>query len=182
MIEHKSEQLMQVALSNGWKAQLIPDIPLDGNVDEIIWNLYCIRDRETMQVKYVGNRLADATHTFHGNVSHPQYKGNVVKLLESKPSLRKIKNSDPNADLTEVRSVPWVKDDPAFLILQEVLGREIHWIRRLDGELCSATVDRKYNQGSRFFRVYEKNSTRFLEWIDVHGFHSVRLDDIVDVS
>jgi hypothetical protein len=182
VIEHKSEQLMQVALSNGWKAQLIPDIPLDGNVDEIVWNLYCIRDKQTMQVRYIGNRLHEATHTLHGEVSHPQYKGNVLKVLTSKPSLKKIvKNSNGNADEI-VRSVPWVHDDPAILILQEVLGKEISWIRRIDGELCTATIERHSNFRSKFFRIYERNSTRFLEWTGVDGFHCVYLDAIIDVS
>lgn len=183
MIEHKSETLLHIALANEWKAQLIPEIPLDGNVDEIVWNLNCVRDRERMSVIYRGNRLADATYSFNGDEpSHPQYRNNVVKLLENKPSIRKLKQSVPSEDLVESRSVPWVKDDPAFLILKEVIGREISWVRRIDGVVCTAVVDAFYNTGSKYFKVYERNGNRFLEWIDVHGFHAVCLDAIIAVS
>ena len=180
MIEHKSEQIQQIALSNGWKSQLIPDVPLDGNVDEIVWNLYCIREREAMHVLYRGNRLAEAVYTYGEQTSFPQYRNNVVKILTGKPSIRKVQKAGHNIE--EARSVPWVKDDPAFLILQEVLGREISWVRRLDGMVCTGVVDRKANLGSKYFKVYEKNSVRFLEWIDTEGFHTVRLDSIVSVS
>jgi hypothetical protein len=182
VIEHKSERLMQTALANEWKAQLIPDIPLDGNVDEIVWNLYCIRRNESIHVQYVGNRLAEATYTVDDIVSHPQYKGNVVKILTGKPNVKRMaKNAIANGDEI-VQSVPWVKDDSAFLILQEVLGKEISWIRRIDGAVCTGTIDRHSNLRSRYFRIYEKNSTRFLEWTGPDGFHCVRLDAIIDVS
>jgi hypothetical protein len=182
-VEHKSEQLQQVALTNGWKSKLIPDIPLDGDVDEIVWNLHCVRDREDLHVQYVGNRLSEATYSFNGDEpAHPQYRNNVVKILEGKPSIQKLKQSVPAEDLIKTRSVPWVKDDPAFLILREVIGREITWVRRIDGVVCTAVVDGHYNTGSKFFRLYIKNDQRFLEWIDVHGFHAVYLDAIIDVS
>lgn len=181
-MEHKSEQLMQIAKANNWKTQLIPDIPLDGNVDAIVWNLYCVRDKETLHVRYVGNRLTEATHTFHGDVKHPQYKGNVIKVLTGKPNLKKmVANANGNHDEI-VRSVPWMKDDPAILIMQEVIGREISWIRRIDGALCTGTVDRHSNLKNKYFRVYEKNGNRFLEWTGPDGFHAVRLDSIIDVS
>ena len=174
---------MQIALANEWKAKLLPDIPLDGNVDEIVWNLHCVRDRETMDVQYRGNRLTESTYSFNGDEpTHPQYRNNVVKILEGKPSIRKLAQSISTEDLVESRSVPWVKDDPAFLILKEVLGREISWVRRLDGVVCTGVIDRKSNLGSKYFRVYEKNETRFLEWTDSEGFHTVRLDAIISVS
>lgn len=181
MVEHKSEQILQTAVANGWKAQLIPDVPLDGNVDDIVWNLYCVRDRESMHVQYRGSRFELAVYTFSNQTSYPQYRNNVLKILTGRPSIRKIKQTGTD-NIEEARSVPWVSDDPAFLILQEVLGKEIAWVRQIDGVVCKGTVDRHSNLGNKYFRIYEKNSIRFLEWTNVEGFHAVRLDAIISVS
>ena len=55
---------MQTALANGWKAQVKPEIPENGNAFEIVWNLYCIRGQESMHVVWIGDRQTEATYVY----------------------------------------------------------------------------------------------------------------------
>jgi hypothetical protein len=64
------------------------------------------------------------------------------------------------------------------------MNRDITWIRKIDGEVCSATVhvNKQSKSALKYFRVYETpKDTRVLEWTDETGFHAVGLDQIINV-
>lgn len=187
-MEHKIERLMQTALAEGWKAQIKTDIPEDMDVSQIIWDLYCVRKQETMHVQYLGNAMQEGRYTYGKHYSlYPTHKAAVENILTSTPDPRnlRIKVEDIHEELEELRSVPWVADSPAIEIMRAVIGKDIIWVRKLDGQICRGTVSKHSNLGSRYFRVYHSppdSDQRTLDWVDLEGFHSVRLDSIVEVS
>jgi hypothetical protein len=64
-----------------------------------------------------------------------------------------------------------------------VLGRTITWVRKIDGEICSAYIEKSTNVGKPYFRVAQsKAGRRILEWQDREGFHSVGLEQIINVG
>lgn len=185
-MEHKSERLMQTALAHGWKAQVKTNIPENMNADEIVWDLYCLRKLETIHVQFLGNRQIGSTYTYAKNYSsNPTHRAAVVALLTGQPNTRRLKIEDVQTDIEELRSVPWQKDSPAIEIMLAVLGKDITWVRKIDGEVCRSTVGKRSNLGSRHFRVYEsppQSGQRVLDWTDYEGFHTARIDSIIEVS
>lgn len=180
---HKSEQMMQTCLANGWKAQVKPEIPEDADPGGILWKLYALRNKETIQCTWLGNRMQGALYT-HGD-NHRlilNWRNQVLKLITGKPDLRKLKGEDIEK-LIETRYVPWSYDTPSDKILAELIGRKITWIRSIDREICNAIVS--IDRERRFLKLKESppnSGRRVLEWADTYGFHAVRLDSIIDVS
>lgn len=185
MEEHKSERLKQTALQNSWKAEIIPNLDKyerTGNPFDVEWHFYAKREKETIHVQYTGDRFTASTYKYGDYVSNPARSGAVIKLLTGRPDPRKLGGSDSESLLAN-RYIPWEKDAPAIDILRSVLGKTITWVRKLDGEIDSAYVDRETNLGKKYFRLYEsKAGRRILEWQDRQGFHAVCVDQIIDVS
>lgn len=184
-MEHKSERIKQAALNHGWKAQISPNLDrydITLNPADIEWHVYAIREKEAIHVMYLGNRFTSATYSYGNHKQYPARSGAVLKLLAGKPDPRKLDTSDPD-ELLESRSVPWREDTPAVDIMLMVLGKQVTWVRKLDGELCTGYVDRVTNTGKKYFRItLSKAGRRILEWQDREGFHSVGLDQIIDVG
>lgn len=183
---HKSNDLLQTCLSNEWKAQIKPEIPSSGNSDEIVWNLYAIRNKETLHVAWLGNRMQGATYTYgDAYCLRLNWRNQVLKLITGKPDPRKLKGNDVDK-LIEERYVPWDHDTPDDKILASVIGCKISWIRTIDREICDARIPAYHgDQRDKHLRVMESppNSGRkVLEWVDATGFHAVRIDSIIDVA
>lgn len=184
-MEHKSERIKQAALQYGWKAEVVPKLhrfEKSGDPGDIEWHVYAMREKETIHVTYMGNRFISAKYTYGTHCQYPARSGGVLKLLTGKPDPRKLEGSSPE-QLMESRSVPWSDDTPALEIMLAVLGRTITWVRKIDGEVCSAYLDKATNAGKTYFRVTQtKAGRRILEWQDREGFHSVGLEQIIDVG
>ena len=118
---------MQIALSYGWKAQVKPVIPETLNADEIEWNLYCLRNQETLHVVWMGNLQVSATYAYGEYRLYPARKAGVIKLLKGKPDPKKLGSATDS--LLEDRMIPWEKDAPAMEIMLAVLGKQITWNR-----------------------------------------------------
>lgn len=178
---HKSEELMQTCLANGWKAQVKPE--LAENPEEIVWNLYAIRNKETLHVPWLGNRMQAATYTYgehHRLVLN--WRNQVLKLVTGRPDPRKLKGEDTEK-LIKTRSVPWDEESNDIEILLYFSGKaiEISWIRAIDREIATGVVD----GSNKFLKVKESppnSGRRVLEWADAYGFHAVRLDSIINVA
>ena len=183
--EHKSERLKQIALNEGWKAEVklnLARYEQTGEVSKVEWNVYARRGKETLHVLYQGNRFMASTYAYGSRRLYPARSGGVIKLLQGRPDPRKLEKQAPES-LLESRSLPWRDDTPALEILAAVIGKTITWVRKIDGELCKAHVDKGVNLGKPYFRLYEtKSGRRILDWQDREGFHSVALDQIIDVS
>lgn len=105
-----------------------------------------------------------------------------MKLLAGRPDPRRLETKSQE-DLLQTRYVPWKEETPALEVMVSVLGKQITWVRKLDGEVCSAYVDKQTNLGKKYFRVYEtKAGRRILEWQDREGFHAVGLDQVISVG
>ena len=184
-MEHKSEKVMQIALANGWKAQVKTYLSVTGDIKETVWTLYCIRGKETIKVEWLGNRFNSSVYTFGPYRAYPLQMGyhwGVLRYIEGKPDLRRLNTKDVE-ELTQQRSLPFNDDAPALEILLSVLGKDVTWVRKIDGEIMKGTVEKETNLGKKYFRVSStKAGRRFLEWQDRDGFHAVKLDQIVDVS
>lgn len=188
-MSHKSEALLQIALSNGWKAETLTDVHKfneTNNLKDVIWHLYAQRERETIHVLWEGNRLAGGLYKYGDHTVKLWWKNEVVKFLTGKPDITKFyrhSNEVASAD-DEYRSVPWENDTPAVDIMLAVVRKEVKWIRKIDGQIRSAFVDVNLQEpgSAKHFRVYESKHGRVLEWADALGFHSVALDQIIDVA
>ena len=184
-MEHKSERIKQAALHNGWKAEVVPKLERyekSGQPEDIEWHVYAMRDKETIHVLYLGNRFVSSTYSYGSHKQYPARSGGVVRLLEGKPDPRRLEGSDPEV-LLNTRHVPWGDDSPALDIMVAVLGKEVTWVRKIDGEICSGYVDKAINLGKPYFRLSQsKAGRRILEWQDREGFHAVGLDQIINVG
>lgn len=192
-VEHKSEKMMQKALANDWKAQVKPTIPPSNLFTEIVWDLYCVRDKETLYVQWTGNRLTNATYSFCGTKSHPTHSAACYKLIEGQPSLKDVvkKKRSHNKDYDQIVDdlgdslvIPFNLDWPALDILKAVIGRDIVWVRQIDGMVCSGFVPRIQDTNPKYLRVISARSSgrRILEWSDAEGFHAVALEQIIEVA
>jgi hypothetical protein len=183
-VEHKSEKIKQSALAHGWKAEVVPKLhryEKSGDPSDIEWHVYAMRDKETVHVTYLGNRFISSKYSYGNHKQYPARSGAVLKLLAGKPDPRKL-DGDPE-QLMESRSVPWEDDTPALEVMLAVLGRTITWVRKIDGEICSAYIEKSTNVGRPYFRVAQsKAGRRILEWQDREGFHSVGLEQIINVG
>lgn len=190
MDQHKSEIMMEAAIQYDWKAQIKPTIPDSKRYDEIVWDLYCVRDQETLHVQWTGNRLTDATYAFCGSKTKPTHKAAVLKLIEGQPSLKKIaKKSQTNGNVEKLDEIKQLvpfdpNESPALDVLKSVIGRDITWIRKFDGELCTGFVPRLKDTNPKYLRVIQARTTgrRILEWSDAEGFHAVALEQIIQVG
>lgn len=184
-MEHKSERMMQECLANGWKAQVKPEIPESGNPDEFVWKLYALREKETLQCTWLGNRMQGATYTYGEHYRRfLNWRNEVMKFVTGKPNPRKLRVNTPE-NIEEAHWVPWEKDAPAFEIMQAVLRKEITWWNSFSGETTTAfvNVDIREKGSARHFRVYQaKSGRRLVEWADNLGFHAVALDSIINVA
>jgi hypothetical protein len=184
-VEHKSERIKQAALQHGWKAEVVPKLhryEKSGDPADIEWHVYAMRDKETIHVLYLGNRFMSSTYSYGSHKQYPARSGSVLRLLSGKPDPRKLEGTNPE-QLLQSRSVPWSDDTPALDIMLAVLGRTITWVRKIDGEVCTAYLDKPTNLGKTYFRVTQtKAGRRILEWQDREGFHSVGLEQIIEVS
>lgn len=189
MTEHKSEFIKQVALANGWKAEVVTDVDefqISGDIRDIIWHVYAMRGRETMHVTYIGDLFEKGIYKYGAQVAHLSWRYRVMKFITGQPDPKKfIRNNEPAlAEDAIARNVPWERDTPAIDILLEVMKKEITWVRKFDGQVCTAVVDvnLKERGSAKHFRVYESKTGRVLEWADALGFHAVALGQIIDVS
>lgn len=184
-MEHKSERIKQAALAHGWKAEVVPKLhryEKSKSVSDIEWHVYAMREKETIHVLYLGNRFVSAKYTYGSHCQYPARSGSVLRLLAGKPDPKKLEGSNAE-NLLQARSLPWNEDAPAMEILLSVLNKTITWVRKIDGSLCNAHVDKSTNLGKPYFRLYEsKAGRRILEWQDREGFHAVGLDQIIDVT
>lgn len=190
-MEHKSEQVKQTALANGWKSEVrtnLDSFEQSDDVNDIQWDVYAMRDKETIHVLYIGDRFEEGTYKYGDHVVELSRRGEAVKFLTGKPDPRKFHKkrrefTDSYDDVIQDRSVPWEHDSPAIDILLAVVRKEIKWVRRFDGQICFAVVDvnLKERGSAKHFRVYESKNGRVLEWADALGFHAVALDQIIDV-
>lgn len=185
MTEHKSERIRQVALANGWKCEIqtnMDQFEKSGNLQDIHWHLYAKRDSQTIHIVYVGNRLEGGLYKYGDRSIKLWWKYEVIKVLTEKPDPAKYrKKSD---DDTVDRAVPWDNDSPAMDIMLAVIRKEVKWVRKLDGSVCTAVVDvnLKEKGSAKYFRISEGKNGRVLEWADAMGFHAVALDQIISVS
>lgn len=191
MDRHKSELVAEVAQSCDWKTQIKPTIPDNGMYNEIVWDLYCVRDKETLHVQWTGNRLTDATYSFCGTKTKPTHKAAVLKILGGQPSLKsvakKTRARHPENVVEELRDSKVIPFDPnessALEILKSVIGRDITWVRKIDGELCTGFVPKLKDTNPKYLRVImAKSGRRILEWSDPEGFHAVALEQIIEVA
>lgn len=189
MTEHKSEQMMQTALANEWKAQVVPEVPENLKPDEIIWNLYALRGQESLHVVFMGNRQESATYVYGDHRTNPAHRAAVIKILTGRPDPRKLVKLEGHELIERVqdlKEVPWEHDAPAMDIMLAVLGKEITWVRKIDGGIQQGTVVREMNLGNKYFRVYEsppQSGQRVLSWNDAEGgFRTVRINSIIDVA
>jgi hypothetical protein len=180
-MEHKSEQVMQIALASGWKAQVKPVIPENLNADEIEWHLYAVRNQETFHVLWIGDRQTEAVYGYGDYRLYPARRAAVIKILKGRPDPKKL-NKEETELLLEDRVLPWSQDSPAMDIMRAVLGRQITWVRKLDGEICSAVVVKSSNLGNKWFKVYDHANGRRLDWLDFEGFHTVAIEQIIGVD
>jgi hypothetical protein len=163
---------MHLALVNGWKAQVKPQIPASGNPDDIIWTLYAVKDEEVLKVVWQGDRRIEATYFDGEQYREPRKIASVI--APKNPKIKETRDYD---------LVPFEVDAPALEVLLAVLGREVTWVRKIDGIRMSGIVEKETNLGKKFFRVYNCSSgRRILEWQDREGFHAAALDQIVNVS
>lgn len=174
---------MQIALANGWKAQVKPEIPASKRYEEIVWNLYAARDQETLHVVFIGNRQDHSIYTYGGKTTNPPHKAAVMKILTGTPDIRKLDKKTALRVAAENAELPFTPDSPAFDILLAVLNRRVSWVRQIDGEVFASRIDKETNLGKKYFRVYEaKTGRRILEWQDREGFHAVALEQIIGVA
>lgn len=180
---HKSNDLQQICLAHEWKAQIKPEIPPGAKPEEIVWNLYALRGKETLHVTWLGNRMQGATYTYGETYCLKlNWRNQVLKLITGKPDPRKLKG-DNTEKLMADRYVPWDAETPDEKIIAAVIGCKISWIRSIDREICDATIPP--DRTRKHLRIIESppNSGRkVLEWADPFGFHAVRLDSIIEVS
>lgn len=88
MEEHKAERLKNLALENGWKADLIVNTARyeqTGDPHTVEWNIYAIRDKESIHALYQGNRFMLSTYSYGGRKNYPARSGAVARLLQGKP-------------------------------------------------------------------------------------------------
>ena len=183
-MEHKSERIKQAALSNGWKAQVVPKLhryEKSKRVEDIEWHVYAMREKETIHVTYLGNRFISSKYTYGNHIQYPARSGAVLRLIAGKPDPRKLEGDAEQ--LLQSRRVPWNEETPALDVMLAVLGKTITWVRKIDGEVCSSHIDKGTNLGKPYFKVYQsKTGRRLLDWQDREGFHSVGLDQIIEVN
>lgn len=192
MSEHKSSELERIAKANEWRTQIVPVFPddFDDNPDanRIEWNLYGVRDGEMMHVKWEGDLQVMATYTCGEYTLNPHRRGSVVRLLSSRPDIEKMSKALAQKltpeEMVKARQIPWDDDAPAIEIMQAVIGKEVTWLRRFDGQVCSARVhvNLKDPITRRHFKICEHANGRNLEWVDSYGFHAVALEQIVGVA
>lgn len=184
--EHKSAELVRIAEENGWKTQVVPEFPSgfdeSPRASDILWHFYGLRGTETIHVIYRGERmLENNVYTFGTYRRYPQRRVAILALLTGQPDLSKNKNTSAEV-LLENRTIRWSEDTPAMEIMLDVLGKNIGWIRKIDGALCEARVPKESNLGSKYFRIYDHRNGRYLEFLNYEGFHTVPVDTIVSIG
>ena len=189
-MQHKSENLKQLALANGWKAEVYPDFEIfdtTNKVSDILYKLYAIREEENLKVVWQGNLQIDCLYTYGEYSQSPARKAGVVALITGQPDQKRFKKAHPELFVKEGPidiGVPWDEDSAAIDIMLAVIQSEITWVSKLTGDEKSARVDVNLSEpgSARNFRVYEARSGRqILEWADSFGFHCVAVEDIIRV-
>lgn len=175
MNEHKSERIKQVALANGWKSQVVPELSTfekTQNPSDIAWVLYAIRGNENIKVVWTGNLFTSATYKHGMSVLHPARTGSVVKLLEA----------TPKAADSGIKTLDWTDETPAFDILMAVIGKEIVWTTA-SGEVRAERCPKDTNLGKSFFRVTTtKAGKRVLEWCNSFGFQACYVENVLEIN
>ena len=185
---HKSEDIKQIALANGWKAEAYPDLTefdISGNPSDIVYKLYGIREDENIKVVWTGNLQTECVYTYGDYRLTPARLAGVLRLLKGRPDPNKAKKIADPKKIEEIANVPWEPDSPAFDIMLATVGKNITYVKKMTGEVCQlrVDVDLKEKGSARNFRVYETQSgRRILEWADTLGFHAIGLDQITRVD
>src|SRR6516162_1857208 len=152
--------MMQTALANEWKAQVVPEVPENLKPDEIIWNLYALRGQESLHVVFMGNRQESATYVYGDHRTNPAHRAAVIKILTGRPDPRKLVKLEGHELIERVqdlKEVPWEHDAPAMDIMLAVLGKEITWVRKIDGGIQQGTVVREMTieAGTLIFKIID---------------------------
>lgn len=183
-MEHKSEKIKRIAIENNWKSEVIPKLDRfekTKNAFDIEWHVYAMRGKETIHVTYLGNRFISGKYTYGNHTQYPARSGAVLRLIAGQPDPRKLEGDAEQ--LLQSRRVPWDEETPALNVMLAVLGKTITWVRKIDGEICSGHIDKGTNLGKPYFKVYQsKAGRRILDWQDREGFHSVGLDQIIEIG
>jgi hypothetical protein len=190
--EHKSEEFRRTAIKYGWDADVRTDLSVykrTQDIKDVLWNVYALRGKETLKITWTGDRFTQANYVYGDFRRRLWWPTEVSKLLAGKPDPRKYRRKDSESvasydEIVEHRSVPWSDDTPAMDVMMAVLRKEISWVRKIDGQVCSAfvDVDLKEQGSAKHFRVYEHKNGRMLTWADALGFHTVALDQIINVG
>lgn len=193
-LSHKSEDMKQLCLANGWKAEVYPylaDFEKSGDVNDLKWTLYAMRGEEpaleTLKVVWYAELQNECAYTYGEFYKlTPARKAPVIKLITGTPDLKKLRI--PGAP--EIEGPHWgelvlEEDLAAFDIMLAVVNHRIFWINRMTGDEKEAivSVDLRDAGSARNFRVYEApNGRRILEWADAFGFHAVGIDQIYKIT
>ena len=189
--EHKSEQFRRTAIKYGWDADVRTDLSVykrSQDINDVLWNVYALRGKETLKITWTGDRFTQASYVYGDLRRKLWWPTEVSKLLAGKPDPRKYRRKDSEIasydEMVEHRSVPWSEETPAMDVMMAVLRKEITWVRKIDNQVCSAfvDVDLKEPGSAKHFRVYEHKNGRMLTWADALGFHTVALDQIINVG
>ena len=182
--------MRDLAIAHGWKAEVYPNLDTfdeTGNVDDIKYELYAIRDEENLKVVWTGNLQTYSLYTYGEYSQSPARKAGVIALLTGTPDVKRMKKAKPEEFKPEpkaVMDVPWEPDAPAIEIMLATIKKKIIWISKMSGEERSARVyvDLDEPGSARNFRVYDAPSgRRILEWADSFGFHCVAIEEIIGV-
>jgi len=191
--EHKSEKLRQIALDNNWQSIVKPCLETftaTGNVDDILWTLYCVRGEEKIKAVWRGNRFRDSVYTYGAYRTCPARSGGVIRFLKGEPDHKKLAAASAvikvnYEQLKTFKNVPWEDSDtvPAFDVLVGVVGKDITWVRKRDGSVKTENCPKSSNVGKPHFKLKTTIAgRRVLEWSNSFGFQACYLDDIIDVN
>lgn len=188
--EHKSTEILRAATKYGWKAEVRTDLSVydkTKQINDVIWNLYAMRGKETLKAIWNGERFDQANYVYGDHRRKLWWPVEVTKLLAGRPDPKKYRRKDTEVSYEEViedRSVPWKDDTPAMEVMLAVIRKEISWVRKFDGQVCSAfvDVDLKEKGSAKHFRVYDHQNGRMLTWADALGFHTVAINQIIHVA
>ena len=174
---HKSLVMLQLCLDHGWKAE----VETNAEETQVVYRVFALRGQETLVVEYHDTKLIRGDYTYGSNYKLKlNWKNQIVKLVEGKPDPKRLAGS---TDIEEARYVPWTAESTDEEVLKSVVGCEIAWVRKFDGELLTGRipVDREHKH-LRLVHSKGAEPKRILEWADPFGFHAVHLDAIVQVS
>lgn len=194
--EHASDIVLAEAIEAGWEATIIPDVSefeISGKYNDLIYNLYAKRDKETFKVQWRGNSQIEAHYAYGDYHLYPAWRGGVIRLLKGRPDPKKFSDKDKGKhsqttyrEFLTQREVPWHDDEvPAIEIMLEVLDKDIRWVSNVHGIVRERTefCPKESNLGSDAFCMRTtQTGKRVLNFANNYGFHACYITDILEVS